>query len=152
MYSFSYLEPVCGSMSSSICCFLTCIYLTQDNYCQAFVVICRHIQSSKICELWSTASQLKSNKATLCLIISISYCKEVSYFQSIYWCFTHICGTSWMISMFKIVPKYSDEVFSSVARAGWLRRERKCELDKFLSSILLTVSSILMNQKYYTFR
>ena len=26
MYSFSYLEPVCCSMSSSNCCFLTCIY------------------------------------------------------------------------------------------------------------------------------
>src|SRR5574341_158172 len=25
MYSFSYLEPVCCSMSSSNCCFLTCI-------------------------------------------------------------------------------------------------------------------------------
>ena len=27
MYSFSYLEPVCCSMSSSNCCFLTCIYV-----------------------------------------------------------------------------------------------------------------------------
>ena len=26
-YSFSYLEPVCHSMSSSNCCFLTCIYI-----------------------------------------------------------------------------------------------------------------------------
>ena len=30
MYSFSYLEPVCCSMSSSICCFLTCIQISQD--------------------------------------------------------------------------------------------------------------------------
>ena len=29
MYSFSYLEPVCCSMSSSICCFLTCIQISQ---------------------------------------------------------------------------------------------------------------------------
>ena len=29
MYSFSYLEPVC-SMSSSNCCFLTCIRISQD--------------------------------------------------------------------------------------------------------------------------
>ena len=30
MYSFSYLEPVCCSMPSSNCCFLTCIYVSQE--------------------------------------------------------------------------------------------------------------------------
>ena len=30
MYSFSYLEPVCRSMSSSNCCFLTCIQISQE--------------------------------------------------------------------------------------------------------------------------
>ena len=30
MYSFSYLEPVCFSMSSSICCFLICIHISQE--------------------------------------------------------------------------------------------------------------------------
>ena len=30
MYSFSYLEPVCFSMSSSNCCFLTCIPVSQE--------------------------------------------------------------------------------------------------------------------------
>ena len=29
MYSFSYLEPACCSMSSSNCCFLTCIQVSQ---------------------------------------------------------------------------------------------------------------------------
>ena len=29
MYSFSYLEPVCCSTSSSNCCFLTCIQISQ---------------------------------------------------------------------------------------------------------------------------
>ena len=29
-YSFSYLEPVCCSMSSSNCCFLTCIRISQE--------------------------------------------------------------------------------------------------------------------------
>ena len=29
MYSFSYLEPVCCCMSSSNCCFLTCIQISQ---------------------------------------------------------------------------------------------------------------------------
>ena len=31
MYSFSYLEPVCCSMSSSNCCFLTCIQVFQET-------------------------------------------------------------------------------------------------------------------------
>ena len=30
MYAFSYLEPVCCSMSSSNCCFLTCIQVSQE--------------------------------------------------------------------------------------------------------------------------
>ena len=30
MYSFSYLEPVCCSMSSSNCCFLTFIHISQE--------------------------------------------------------------------------------------------------------------------------
>ena len=30
MYSFSYLEPVCCSLSSSNCCFLTCILISQE--------------------------------------------------------------------------------------------------------------------------
>ena len=30
MYPFSYLEPVCWSMSSSNCCFLTCIQTSQE--------------------------------------------------------------------------------------------------------------------------
>ena len=31
MYSFSYLEPVCCSMSSSNRCFLTCIQISQES-------------------------------------------------------------------------------------------------------------------------
>ena len=30
MYAFSYLEPVCWSMFSSNCCFLTCIQVSQE--------------------------------------------------------------------------------------------------------------------------
>ena len=30
MYSFSYLEPVYGSMSTSNCCFLTCIQVSEE--------------------------------------------------------------------------------------------------------------------------
>ena len=31
MYSFPYLEPVCCSMSSSNCCLLTCIQISQEE-------------------------------------------------------------------------------------------------------------------------
>ena len=31
MYSFSYLEPVCCSMSNSNCCFLTCIQISEEE-------------------------------------------------------------------------------------------------------------------------
>ena len=30
MYSFPYVEPVCCSISSSNCCFLTCIQISQE--------------------------------------------------------------------------------------------------------------------------
>ena len=30
MYSFPYLEPICCSMSSSNCCYLTCIQISQE--------------------------------------------------------------------------------------------------------------------------
>ena len=38
--SFSYLEPVCFSMSSSNCCFLTCIQISQDYTGRCWVCLC----------------------------------------------------------------------------------------------------------------
>ena len=40
MYSFSYLEPVCCSMSSSKCFFLTCIQVSQEA---GQMVCCSHL-------------------------------------------------------------------------------------------------------------
>ena len=40
MYSFSYLEPVCCTTSSSHCCFLTCIQISQEA---GQVVWCSHL-------------------------------------------------------------------------------------------------------------
>ena len=40
MYSFPYLEPVCCSMSSSNCCFLTCIQISQET---GHVVLYAHL-------------------------------------------------------------------------------------------------------------
>ena len=44
MYSFSYLEPVCCSMSSFNCCFLTCIQISQEA---SEVTVLRHYQKTK---------------------------------------------------------------------------------------------------------
>ena len=40
MYSFSYLEPVCCSMSSCKCCFLTCIQVSQEVRSEFSTVYC----------------------------------------------------------------------------------------------------------------
>ena len=42
MYSFPNLEPVCCSMSSSNCCFLTCIHISQEV---GQVVWCSHLKN-----------------------------------------------------------------------------------------------------------
>ena len=42
MYSFDYLEPVCCSMSSSNCCFLTCIEISQEAGQVVWYCITKH--------------------------------------------------------------------------------------------------------------
>ena len=39
IYSFSYLEPVCCSLSSSNCCFLTCIQVSQEAGLKAEMIL-----------------------------------------------------------------------------------------------------------------
>ena len=53
MFSFSYLEPLCCSMSSSNCCFLTCIQVSQDA--GQVVWYSQLLQFSSL--LWSTQSK-----------------------------------------------------------------------------------------------
>ena len=43
MYSFSYLETICCAMSSSNCCFLTCIQVSQEA---GQVVWCSHLSQN----------------------------------------------------------------------------------------------------------
>ena len=43
MYFFSYLEPVCCSMSSSNCWFLTCIQISQEDAVKVLHSICQQI-------------------------------------------------------------------------------------------------------------
>ena len=51
MYSIFYLEPVCCSMSSSNCCFLTCIQISQEADQVVWIPISFRIFHSL---LWST--------------------------------------------------------------------------------------------------
>ena len=70
MYSFSYLEPVCYSMSSSNCCFLTCIQLSQDAGQVVWYSISFRIFHSF---LWSTQSKaLAVNKAEIDVFLELS--------------------------------------------------------------------------------
>ena len=53
MYSFSYLEPVCCSMSSSNCCFLTCIQISQENVTRGKLTEPRELPFGEcLCKSW----------------------------------------------------------------------------------------------------
>ena len=69
MYSFSYLEPVCCSMSSSNCCFLTCIQISQE--------------ASQV--VWY--SHISQNFPQFIVIHTVTYCKHVI---SVYNCFSSV--------------------------------------------------------------
>ena len=70
MYSFSYLEPVCCSMSSSNCCFLSCIQISQEagqvvwysHLFQNFPVYCDPDSQ----RLWHSLTALASTNSETC--------------------------------------------------------------------------------------
>ena len=49
MYSFSYLEPVCCSMSSSNCCFLTCIQVSQEAGLLLLLLLLSRFSRIRLC-------------------------------------------------------------------------------------------------------
>ena len=75
MNSFSYLEPVYCSMSSSNCCFLTCIQISQE----AGQVVCYSI-SFRIfhSSLWSTQSKARRGRQRMRWLDGITDSMEVS--------------------------------------------------------------------------
>ena len=68
MYSFPNLEPVCCSMSSSYCCFLTCIQISQDA---GQVVWYSHFLRIFQSLLWSTQSKPLAKSIKLEVNISL---------------------------------------------------------------------------------
>ena len=75
MYSFSYLEPVCCSMSSSNCCFLTCIQISQE--------------ASQV--VWY--SHISQNFPQFIVIHTVTYCKHVISFYNCFSSVTPSCLT-----------------------------------------------------------
>ena len=70
MYSFSYLEPVCCSMSSSNCCFLTCIQVSKEA---GQVVWYSHLFQNFPQLLWSTVKGFGIvNKAEVDVFLELS--------------------------------------------------------------------------------
>ena len=70
-YSFSYLEPVCCSMSSSNCCLLTCIQVSQEaGQCYALCLNPRagREKASKAMQLAKRVSLLLTRARALCYI------------------------------------------------------------------------------------
>ena len=79
MYSFPYLEPVCCSVSSSNCCFLTCIQVSQKagevvwySHLEEFSTVCYDDDPQVLLKMkmlvknlvkFSYFSQLKSYKS-----------------------------------------------------------------------------------------
>ena len=80
MYSFSYLEPVCGSMSSSSCCFRTCKQISQEAVSSGLVFPSLSEFSSVYCDphsqrLWhSQWSRNRCFSGNLLLFWSSSRC------------------------------------------------------------------------------
>ena len=72
MYSFPYLEPVCCSMSSSSCCVLTCIQISQRQVRWSGISISFRIFHSL---LWSTYSKAFGivNKAEIDVFLELSH-------------------------------------------------------------------------------
>ena len=93
MYSFSYLEPVCCSMSSSNCCFLTCI-LVENNH------------NFKMWWLWATSSSFESISNTY-MSITPWYIWGLTYYHNAAdalqnknksWLRRHFYGFLWWLS------------------------------------------------------
>ena len=68
MYSFSYLEPVCCSMSSSKCCFLACIQISQEA---GQVVWYSHLFQNF--PQFIVIHRVKVNKAQIDVFLELSY-------------------------------------------------------------------------------
>ena len=67
-YSFPYLEPVCCSMSSSNCCLLTCIQVSQEaSKVVSYSHLCKNFPSL----LWST-QRLQVNKTEVGVFLEFS--------------------------------------------------------------------------------
>ena len=147
MYSFSYLKPVCRSMSSSNCCFQTCIQVSQEagqavwyshllkSFPQFIVIhtvkgfdIVNKAEIDVFLEL-SCFSMIQRMLAIWSLV-PLPFLKPAWTFRS--WRFTHCWSLTWRIlsltllacEMSAIVPPLRQKVKKNY-RASWWKWKRR---------------------------
>ena len=125
MYSFSYLEPVCCSMSSSNCCFLTCIQISQEagqvvwyshlfqNFPQLMVGNWNHTESKNI-DNGELLKEESSRKTSISALLTMPKPLTV--------CVTINCGKFWKRWEYQTTWSASWEICMQV-------RKQQLELD-----------------------
>ena len=113
MYSFFYLEPVCCSMSSSNCCFLICIQISQEV---DQVVWYSHLfQNFPLFIVIHTVKDFGIvNKAEIdgffwTLLLFPCFCQISTYVS---------CGYTYVLSLLDFFPSYQKFNFRIIHRMG----------------------------------
>ena len=113
MYSFSYLEPVC-SMSSSNCCFLTCIQVSQE----AGKVVCyshlfQNFPQFVVTHTVKSFSVVESLLGNIFIIVLFSL---QSFSSLLIMCITLWFNTYSIIQMFPIHSVFVERIFGLVRK------------------------------------
>ena len=132
MYSFSYLEPVCCSMSSSNCCFLTCIQISQEagqviwyshlsqNFPQ-FIVILR---KAEIDFFWNfLAFSMIQKMLAIWSLVPLTFLNPARISGSSQ--FTYCWSLAWRILR---IPLLVCEMSAIVQNAGWMKHKPESRL------------------------
>ena len=139
MYSFSYLEPVCCSMSSFNCCFLTCIQVSQEAgqvvwpdpslsefstvYCDPHSQRLWHSQESRNrCFFWNSLDfSMIQRMLAIWFLVPLPFLKPAwtsgsswfTYCWSLAWRILSITVQAWIY--FNNSGKFSPIIFSNIA-------------------------------------
>lgn len=85
-------------------CILSKNFLYPPNQYSAFIVLSRHAQSSKNLRLPNIHSQMRSIKATLCLLVSEIILSVCPFTVCLVLCFSYFCAFYWWFSCLKWPP------------------------------------------------
>ena len=122
MYSFCYLEPVCCSMSSSNCCFLTCMQISQEA---GQVVGYSHLFQNfpQFIVIHTVKGFGMVNKA------------KIDVFLEFLWFFYDLTDVGNFISGFSAFSKPSLYIWKFLVQQFWLKPRLK-DFEHYLASIL----------------